>query len=39
MFILLVKKGRVLGYKLSEGFECDIVQSEVEKKKRFPKKV
>ena len=27
------KKGRVLGYKLSEGFECDIVQSEVEKKK------
>ena len=32
------KKGRVLGYKLSEGFECDIVQSEVEKEKRFPKK-
>lgn len=32
------KKGRVLGYKLSEGFDCDIVESEVMKEKRFPEK-
>lgn len=32
------KKGRVLGYKLSQGFECDIVQSEVVETQRFPKK-
>lgn len=32
------RRGRVLGYKLSDGFECDIVQKEVEKTKRFPKK-
>lgn len=30
--------GKVLGYELSEGFECDIVQSEIVKEKRFPKK-
>lgn len=32
------KKGRVLGYELSDGFECDIVNSEVVKERRFPKK-
>lgn len=32
------KKGRVLGYELSSGFDCDIIQSEVVKEKRFPKK-
>ncbi|HPP30838.1 MAG TPA: GTP-sensing pleiotropic transcriptional regulator CodY [Soehngenia sp.] len=31
-------KGRVLGYALSEGFDCDIVNSEVVKEGRFPKK-
>lgn len=31
-------KGRVLGYELSNGFECDIVQSEIVKEQRFPKK-
>ena len=31
------KKGRVLGYKLAEGYECDIVQIQVEKTKYFPK--
>ena len=31
------KKGRVLGYKLAEGFECDIVQAQVEKTQHFPK--
>lgn len=31
------KKGRVLGYELSDGFECDIVNSEVVKERRFPK--
>lgn len=31
------KKGRVLGYKLAKGFECDIVQKEVSKVDRFPK--
>ncbi|OLS01749.1 GTP-sensing pleiotropic transcriptional regulator CodY [Tissierella creatinophila] len=31
------KKGRVLGYKLAEGFECDIVQSQVVKTHSFPK--
>lgn len=30
--------GKVLGYELSEGFQCDIVQSEIVKEKRFPKK-
>lgn len=30
--------GKVLGYELSTGFECDIVQSEIVKEKRFPKK-
>lgn len=32
------RRGRVLGYKLSSGFECDVVQTEVEKTQRFPKK-
>jgi len=32
------RKGRVLGYELSNGFECDIVNSEVVKERRFPKK-
>ena len=32
------KKGRVLGYELSTGFDCDIIQAEVVKEKRFPKK-
>ncbi|NLL81924.1 MAG: GTP-sensing pleiotropic transcriptional regulator CodY [Tissierellia bacterium] len=31
------KKGRVLGYALLDGFECDIVSSEVVKERRFPK--
>ena len=30
-------KGRVLGYELANGFECDIVQSEIVKEQRFPK--
>lgn len=30
--------GKVLGYELSTGFECDIIQSEIVKEKRFPKK-
>lgn len=32
------KKGRVLGYKLSDGYECDIINMEIIKEKRFPKK-
>lgn len=32
------KKGRVLGYELSTGFDCDIIQAEVVTEKRFPKK-
>lgn len=32
------RKGRVLGYALSGGFECDIINSEVVKERRFPKK-
>ena len=32
------RKGRVLGYELSSGFDCDIIQSEIVKEKRFPKK-
>ncbi|MDD2446103.1 MAG: GTP-sensing pleiotropic transcriptional regulator CodY [Tissierellia bacterium] len=31
------KKGRVLGYALHDGFECDVVNSEVVKERRFPK--
>lgn len=31
------QKGRILGYELSTGFECDIIQAEVVKEKRFPK--
>ena len=30
-------KGRVLGYELANGFECDIIQSEIVKEQRFPK--
>ena len=32
------KRGRVLGYELSTGFDCDIIQTEIVKEKRFPKK-
>lgn len=32
------KKGRVLGYELSTGFDCDIIQAEIVKEKKFPKK-
>ena len=32
------RKGRVLGYELANGFDCDIVNSEVVKERRFPKK-
>lgn len=32
------KKGRVLGYQLSDGFDCDIVNTEVLQERRFPKK-
>lgn len=31
------QKGRVLGYELASGFDCDIIQSEVVKERRFPK--
>lgn len=30
------KKGRVLGYELSTGFDCDIIQNEIVEKGRFP---
>lgn len=30
------KRGRVLGYELAGGFECDIVQEEIVREKRFP---
>jgi len=32
------RKGKVLGYELSTGFDCDIIRSEIVKEKRFPKK-
>lgn len=32
------RRGRVLGYELSDGYECEIINSEVVKEKRFPKK-
>lgn len=32
------KKGRVLGYKLADGFQCDPIEEEVLKTQRFPKK-
>lgn len=32
------KKGKVLGYELSIGFKCDVVENEVLKNERFPKK-
>lgn len=32
------KKGRVLGHQLVEGFECDVVQRQVDKTKSFPKR-
>jgi len=31
------KRGRVLGYALSDGSDCDKIQSEIIKEKRFPK--
>jgi transcriptional pleiotropic repressor len=31
------RKGKVLGFALSEGFECGIIQNEVVKERRFPK--
>lgn len=31
------KKGRVLGYQLVEGFDCDVIQTQVEKTRTFPK--
>ena len=30
-------KGRVLGYELATGFDCDIIQSEIVEERRFPK--
>ncbi len=40
MCIQLVKKGRVLGYELATGFDCDIIQSEIVKEKKgFLKKI
>jgi len=33
---LVSKKGRILGYNFSEGFECDIVQQTVIKEMKFP---
>ncbi len=32
------KKGKVLGYELAAGFDCDIIEAEIVKEKRFPKK-
>lgn len=32
------KRGKVLGYELSEGFECEIIESEIVNERRFPKK-
>lgn len=32
------RRGRVLGYSLASGFDCDIVQKEIVREKRFPKK-
>lgn len=31
------RKGRVLGYALSNGNDCDVIQAEIVKEKRFPK--
>lgn len=31
------KKGKVLGYQLAAGFECQIIENEVIKNERFPK--
>jgi GTP-sensing transcriptional pleiotropic repressor CodY len=33
---IVSKKGRILGYNFSEGFECDIVEQQVIKNMRFP---
>ncbi len=30
-------KGRVLGYELASGFECDIIETEIVTERRFPK--
>ncbi|MDY0234458.1 MAG: GTP-sensing pleiotropic transcriptional regulator CodY [Gudongella sp.] len=32
------KKGRVLGYALADNFECDIINTEIVKDRKFPKK-
>lgn len=32
------RKGRVLGFSLTEGYDCGILQSEVVEERRFPKK-
>lgn len=32
------KKGRVLGYTLSDGFDCEIIESSIVKENRFPEK-
>ena len=31
------KKGKILGYKLSKEFECDVIQKKVSETERFPK--
>ncbi|EOC99313.1 GTP-sensing pleiotropic transcriptional regulator CodY [Caldisalinibacter kiritimatiensis] len=31
------RKGKVLGFALSQGFECSIIENEVVKERRFPK--
>lgn len=31
------KRGKVLGYQLIKGFECDKIQSEIVKERKFPK--
>lgn len=33
------KRGKVLGYELSEGFDCEIIETEIAKERRFPKKI
>lgn len=35
---IVSRKGRVLGYELFSGLNCDILQNEVVEEKRFPKK-
>ncbi len=31
------KRGKVLGYELSDGFDCDIIQTEIVEERRIPK--